>query len=68
MRIHTYRERLGSADMLSQSEALRFEEVFSKFSGKEFSDRIAHEEIQEALTEMKVNPSSEGLQLRLIQH
>ena len=54
--------------MLSQSEALRFEEVFSKFSGKEFSDRIAHEEIQEALTEMKVNPSSEGLQLRLILH
>jgi hypothetical protein len=46
--------------MLSQSEALRFEEVFSKFAGKEFSDRIAQEEIQEALAEMKANPASEG--------
>jgi hypothetical protein len=47
--------------MLSQSEALRFEEVFSKFSGKEFSSRIAMEEIEEALAEMKVKVSSEGL-------
>jgi hypothetical protein len=47
--------------MLSQSEALRFEEVFSKFSGKEFSSRIAIEEIEEALAEMKVKVSSEGL-------
>ena len=49
--------------MLSQSEALRFEEVFSKFAGKEFSDRIAQEEIQEALAEMKANPASEGLNI-----
>ena len=48
--------------MLSQSEALRFEEVFSKFAGKEFSDRIAQEEIQEALAEMKANPASEGFE------
>jgi hypothetical protein len=47
--------------MLSQSDALRFEEVFSKFSGKEFSNRIAIEEIEEALGEMKVKLSSEGM-------
>ena len=46
--------------MLSQSDALRFEEVFSKFSGKEFSNRIAIEEIEDALGEMKVKISAEG--------
>jgi hypothetical protein len=47
--------------MLSQSDALRFEEVFTKFSGKEFSNRIAIEEIEEALGEMKVKVTSEGI-------
>lgn len=60
---HTYIEIFHLLDMLSQSEALRFEEVFSKFAGKEFSDRIAQEEIQEALAEMKANPASEGLNI-----
>ncbi len=49
--------------MLSQSDALRFEEVFSKFSGKEFSNRIAVEEIEEALAEMKVKVSPEGMRI-----
>ncbi len=47
--------------MLSQSDAIRFEEVFSKHSGKEFSNRIAVEDIEEALLEMKVKISSEGI-------
>jgi hypothetical protein len=46
--------------MLSQSDALRFEEVFSKFASKEFADRIALDDIEEALSEMKVKLSSEG--------
>jgi hypothetical protein len=52
--------RKAVSDMLSQSDALRFEEVFSKFSGKEFSNRIAIEEIEDALGEMKVKISAEG--------
>jgi len=44
-----------------QSDALRFEEVFTKFSGKEFSNRIAIEEIEEALGEMKVRVTPEGI-------
>jgi hypothetical protein len=58
---------LGSSEyhvyiMLSQSDALRFEEVFTKFSGKEFSNRIAIEDIEDALGEMKVKLSAEGAQ------
>jgi hypothetical protein len=58
---------LGSSEyhvyiMLSQSDALRFEEVFTKFSGKEFSNRIAVEDIEDALGEMKVKLSAEGAQ------
>lgn len=47
--------------MLSQSDALRFEEVFTKFSGKEFSNRIAIEDIEDALGEMKVKLTAEEL-------
>ncbi len=50
--------------MLSQSDALRFEEVFSKHSGKEFSNRLAVEDIEEALLEMKVKISSEGIYIQ----
>jgi hypothetical protein len=58
---HHIQSVLTSLEMLSQSDALRFEEVFTKFSGKEFSNRIAIEEIEEALGEMKVKVTPEGI-------